>query len=349
MWIERSATSGLDEAEYSELIERSETAMFTHSWKYLSFLESLLPSASAHHLLCRQDGALIGALPVFTTQTDECFVANSLPFFGSHGGTVLDSTASESAHSKLLESFEELALSFPTHSATLIEPPDLGNARRHAPNTFTFSDSRIGQITEIPTDIAEGYTREKLLGRFEKRARNSVNRSLRGELTLSPADSEQSLDEVYAIHVKNMLAIGGTPKPKDFVSAVRKNFIDGDDYQLFVARDGRRIVAGLLVFYFKSWAEYFMPATEPRYRIEQPMSGLILLAMEAAIQRGKTRWNWGGTWKSQTGVHRFKRGFAARDIAYRYFTKLAPAEHWAPEVVRITREKNPFFYIAPER
>ena len=58
------------------------------------------------------------------------------------------------------------------------------------------------------------------------------------------------------------------------------------------------------------------------YRSEQPLSVLIFRAMQDAIkEKGSKHWNWGGTWKSQHGVYRFKSRWGAHDNKYRYHIK----------------------------
>ena len=76
------------------------------------------------------------------------------------------------------------------------------------------------------------------------------------------------------------------------------------------------------------------------------MSLLVYSAMQDAVARGCTRWNWGGTWASQTGVHRFKSRFGARDLPYHYFTRV-----FEPDLLRMTRSELEreyrFFYVLP--
>ena len=43
--------------------------------------------------------------------------------------------------------------------------------------------------------------------------------------------------------------------------------------------------------------------------------------MDAAAG-GKAWFNFGGTWLTQEGVHRFKRKWGARAVSYRYFTQV---------------------------
>jgi hypothetical protein len=64
--------------------------------------------------------------------------------------------------------------------------------------------------------------------------------------------------------------------------------------------------------------------------------------META-REGFTCWNWGGTWRSQEGVYRFKNRFGARDMPYRYFHRLLDVSLMT-ELPSNVAAKFPYFY-----
>ena len=76
-----------------------------------------------------------------------------------------------------------------------------------------------------------------------------------------------------------------------------------------IAEYENKVIAALLVFLYNQPAEYYTPVILNEYRPLQPMSGLIYQAMQEAITCGMKWWNWGGTWKSQDGVYRFKKSW----------------------------------------
>ena len=83
-----------------------------------------------------------------------------------------------------------------------------------------------------------------------------------------------------------------------------------------------QLVSGLLVFNFKDWVEYFVPATNERFRSMQPLSAVIYLAMKhSMIHKSSRRWNWGGTWPSQSDVYFFKSRWGSKEFPYKYFIK----------------------------
>ncbi len=143
-----------------------------------------------------------------------------------------------------------------------------------------------------------------------------------------------------------MSAMGGLAKSQEFFASIPSHLRAGEDFDVWVARADGSIVAGLLVLYGNSVAEYFTPAVEHDHRSGQPMALILLRAMVDAAERGCSAWNWGGTWTSQDGVFRFKRKWGAQESRYRYFVKVNDGEllDSTPEELQ---ERFPHFYVAP--
>jgi lipid II:glycine glycyltransferase (peptidoglycan interpeptide bridge formation enzyme) len=79
------------------------------------------------------------------------------------------------------------------------------------------------------------------------------------------------------------------------------------------------------------------------YKDQQALSALVLHAMAEAVVEGREFWNWGGTWRSQEGVYRFKNRFGAIDKTYRYFFRLLQPS--LSEMSGSTaRQEFPYFY-----
>ena len=103
-----------------------------------------------------------------------------------------------------------------------------------------------------------------------------------------------------------------------------RNCLPSSARRLSLAFDRDTPVAALLTLYGGQTVEYLTPAVDVDARPRQPLSFLIWKAMNEAINRGMTRWNWGGTWVDQLSLHHFKAGFAAQNHPYSYFTMTGP-------------------------
>ena len=61
--------------------------------------------------------------------------------------------------------------------------------------------------------------------------------------------------------------------------------------------------------------------------------------MASAAKRGMTRWNWGGTWLSQDGVYRFKKGWAGRVVRTKNRAQYAAANLMQDAIRRKRRRR----------
>jgi lipid II:glycine glycyltransferase (peptidoglycan interpeptide bridge formation enzyme) len=173
-------------------------------------------------------------------------------------------------------------------------------------------------VTELP-EPGSGFE-ERLLELVDASARRNVRKAQRAGFEV--ARDEDALDDLRRLHEENMAAIGGAAKSPAFFDAVPRHFRAGEEWQLWVARRDGAAAGALLTFHFARTAEYYTPAIAHDHRSDQPLAALLVAAMADAAERGMRRWNWGGTWRSQTGVYRFKRKWGADERRYRYLTQL---------------------------
>jgi lipid II:glycine glycyltransferase (peptidoglycan interpeptide bridge formation enzyme) len=162
--------------------------------------------------------------------------------------------------------------------------------------------------------------------------------------------SESTLQELHALHAKNIQEKGGIAKPKSFFNAIQMQFEQDSDYRIYTARTKNgELVSALMLLYFKDIVEYFEPATAKSWLSSQPLSGLIFRGMyDAIIERNAKIWNWGGTWLSQDGVYRFKSRWGTTDHPYRYYTRIFSGHKGLESTSETALLKGyPWFYTIP--
>tara|TARA_Y100000591_G_C21830439_1_gene699236 strand:+ start:1048 stop:2112 length:1065 start_codon:yes stop_codon:yes gene_type:complete len=314
-------TSNLEFA-YDRLLQKSPSAMFNHSLLYRDFLRLILKDSEDRYLCAFEDNQMRAALPVFIKHDSIGAVVNSLPFFGSHGGIVGESNLDRKISDALLEKLNDLCQKINAISCTLIESPweeDRGRYDSFEANLF---DERIGQIISLPKRADILTVENDLMGLYHSKTRNMVRKGIKGGFDVDHDGSSETLDTLHAIHEKNIHSIGGTPKEFSTFKAIQKIFNYDVDYRIYTASKNGKIVSALLLFYYKDMVEYFTPVTLESYRNQQPLSLLIFRSMrDAVVEREANYWNWGGTWLSQSGVHRFKSRWGTNDYPYRYRIK----------------------------
>jgi len=324
-----------DDAQKTFLHGRPE-AMLYHSPKYRHLLVELLG--------CRPLGAavfdgdeLVGIAAVMESGGPHGRVLNSLPFYGSHGGLL---ARTDDARRMLGDWYRNLVAGDGIAAATMVENP-------LAPGTSVdgvagdFADERIGQLTPLTAGKAEP---DALMASLHSKTRNMVRKAASSGITVG-TDAGQ-LEALARIHGDNMRAMSASPKPDRFFDLVPRLFEEGEEWQCWVGWKDGEVAAALLVLHFNGITEYFTPAVREEHRSSQALSLVIFEAMRESARRGMRWWNWGGTWRSQESVHRFKSRWGTVDMPYRYRTvvrnrallSLSPDELLAG---------YPYFYVLP--
>lgn len=336
-----------EEEEYNTFLDNSTESMFFHSIPYRNLLKEFL-ECEPYFLIARKKDVIIGALPSFLkTNTSYGNILNSLPFFGSNGGFIIDSQLEDiekgEIKKELLAKFNELANENDCVLSTIITSPfdkDLGFYENNI--SYRYKDSRTGQIAvfEDPTEDLEEYIMYNII---EKRCRAAIRRPIKQGVTVELLDDFKPL---FEMHTENLTSKGGISKPLSFFEAVKKNL--GGNFNLMYAIKDDKIIAGLLLFYFKNSVEYFTPAFYIEHAVEQGMSLLMYEGMKKAIADGYKYWNFGGTWASQEGVYKFKKSWGGKDFPYYYYiTQHGNIDKIMESTPEKLIEEYKWFYVLP--
>ncbi len=295
------------------LLSREETLLY-QSWRYQQMLIELLACRQETRLAVDDQNRVVAAMPLMGMEGRFGTVLNSLPFYGSNGGLIGDDQAGLDA---LQTAYLQLLSEQVVAAATFIENPLAPGGPQGLP--FDLVDERIGQLTPLPTSNDP----DALMGMFHQKTRNMVRKANKVGVTITIENT--AMPFLVETHEENMGEIGGAPKSRRFFDLVPHLFREGKDYDIYLARIGSEPVAALLLFYYNRTVEYFTPVVKAQFRDTQALSGVIFRAMRDATQAGFRWWNWGGTWLSQDGVHRFKSRWGTRDIPYHYYTSVRNA------------------------
>jgi hypothetical protein len=329
-----------------DLFANFQGASIYDSTGYIRFLSSALTDVNFFCLLCREGDAPIGMLLLFEqTSVDGQRVLNSLPFFGSHGGPCWrrDVSDSDLVQEALLIALSQLAEARRAASITIVEsisrPINIAIAERLG---FNVVDDRIGQITNLPDEKCN--TEKALFHLYHAKARNAIRKGQKLRQVFERRTDNQSLQWLQETHERSILSLGGVPKnPKIFYELLKRFPLDAGA-RLYIGTCDSKPVSGLLLLQHADTIEYFTPAVAEEFRELQALPALIHHALVEATRDGFQRWNWGGTWRSQTGVYRFKSRFGAFDTQYRYFLKIID-EKMTTQSPSLLREKFPYFYV----
>jgi GNAT acetyltransferase-like protein len=344
--VERLGDANAD--DYRHVLKTAPHVLLHSSLTYLAFLERVLVAAHPHYFIAYENERPVGILPAIVGANPRYGpVVNSLPFYGSNGGVTTSADARDvvAVYGALLGALDDLATSVHAVASTVISNPlDDSTTFYESRGAHTFRDERIGQVTSLPP--AEGDVAAALMGMFHQKTRNAIRKAEKSAIAFGHEDTLTALRALAELHRQNVEAVGGRAKPWQVFAAIRETFAYDHDYRVYTAEYEGQVVAALLVFFHQKTAEYFTPATAEAFRSLQPMSLLAHRAMEEAVQRGCTHWNWGGTWRSQHGVYQFKSRWGTRDLPYYYYTRLFDRDLLRLTPTELLREYE-FFYVLP--
>lgn len=320
---------------YAAFLKGVDDSLLYYSLKYKAFLEDLLRCRPQYWIVLEGD-EVVGVLPLMEKDGPWGKVINSLPFYGSNGGIL---AGTQTACELLARKFEAVASQSDVLSSTLIEHP------LHAiPDSivrYDLLDERIGQLTSLE-GLAKSPESIHLL--TDSTARRNIRKAERAGVEVR-VDND-AVEFLRNVHTENMLAIGGKAKSTRFFETFPKYFLAGKDYDIYVAQRDGKATAALLLFYFNRTVEYYTPVVVSEQREYQSTALILRTAMIDAARHGFLYWNWGGTWRSQDGVWRFKRKWGGKDHRYRYFVRVNRSKVFTKKPKDIMRA-YPDFYVVP--
>lgn len=333
--------------KYDAFIRNHPARSLFNSLKFKLFLEKTIPNSNAIYILGMENGIPQLIFPIFLVRGKYGTVANSLPFFGSHGGPIHSEECPEHLYNMVFEYYEKICETNNVVTSTLIEPYQWQAKIDFKHLGFSIVDQRIGQVSELP-NIEQGSFETDLYQMMHSKTRNLVRKALKKSFDIQVDNTKQSMNALYALHNLNMSKIGGMAKPKYVFENILSCLIPGEDFDIFVAKREQNIAAMLLLLYEGKTVEYFTPVIADEHRSDQPLSAIIFAAMKCASKNDFKNWNWGGTWLSQDGVYRFKSRWGAKDKRYNYWLKNhnESADIINQDPVTLVNE-YPFFYTRP--
>lgn len=331
------------ENKYRDYIAKNKNAFMYYSLQYRKLLTNLLQDES-DYLIALEGNDIVGCMPVFyRTDPELGTVANSMPYYGGHGGPLADS---DGVRRKLLEAYLKEIQKKQCVASTIVGSPieDFDWLYKDVLKP-TFIDERIELMTYFPK-VDEDIASESLMGIFHYKVRNMIRKAIKNGVVVQIDNSDDAVEFLYETHKSNMVAIGGMPKEHRLFSLISSDYRKGIDYNIYVASLEGRKIAAMLVFYFMDTVEYYTPAIVSQYRNYQPLSLIIYSAMKDAMRMGMEKWNWGGTGLTQNSLYTFKSRWGTTETRYYYYTKI-----WDKNILKTGKdmilEKYKNYYVYP--
>lgn len=311
--------------DWDRLVTASPAGTFYQSSANLELIAGLT-AARVRFFTVRHDGRLAGGLAFACADGPLGVVVNSLPYYGSYGEALIAPGApkgtAEALYGALLDHCRELdALCLTVITSPF--SPAAGHAAVGELLHATFTAQRICHATPLPQargDAPEAYF-ERIFALVAGRARTAYRKATQLELALGMLETEADATDFSAVHKENIGGKGGLFKHEAFFNMALAFSLDGRaGAQIAVAQKGSAFAGGAVFFAFNRIAEYHTVALRDEFRSSGALNKVIIDKMAAFGQQGAKWMNFGGTWRSQDGVRKFKESFGAVELPYSYHT-----------------------------
>ncbi|NQW42604.1 MAG: GNAT family N-acetyltransferase [Bacteroidetes bacterium] len=307
---------------YNLWLELCPEALFLHHSEYLFLLENHLQCKAFVTICKNEQEQWIGALPILLKETPIGSAINSLAYFGSNGGFLLQDNLNESIKTELLNRLETWSSEIDALSWNIVSnyflPQELDFIKQNI--VLDNVSERIGQVTELP-NYSEHFE-EDLMGIFEDPRPRNIRKALKSGIVVELSDGQnEDWEFLHQIHSQNMQAIGAPVKHLSFFTSIPQ-YISKAYYSLYIAQLDSKKIGAMLVFQYNKTIEYYTPGTDVEFRNLQPSSILIFQAMKDLAAKGYKYWNWGGTASREAGVYDFKKKWGAQERLYWHLTKI---------------------------
>lgn len=297
-------------------------------------------------------GEIIGLLPLFVRNGPAGKVANSLPFFGSYGGCLVDPLLEKESRrglkKRLIAGLLNWAREENISLVTVINHPFEEDSDLYISEIRPdFQDERIGQVLPLPQIKDSDEAVERLMLKAHQKTRNMIRKGLRST-EVRVENNIEAFRFLHEVHRDNMEALGGHSKEWRFFQLVEERLVPEKEYMLYVGYVEDRHAAASLTLRYGGFIDYFTPAVRREFRSTQALSAVIIRAMQDASVSGYQWWNWGGTWLDQKNLYRFKARWGGQDRRYLYHIKVLEDQRGFIEMGKDELLRSyPFFYTIP--
>jgi hypothetical protein len=159
----------------------------------------------------------------------------------------------------------------------------------------------------------------EIFSSFEKQgAQRSIKIAEKEGVTVRECKSFEEFEEFYRLQVMTRRRLGVPAQPKTFFKGVWDYIVTPGLGFVFLAFKDQTPIAGGVFFKFNNTTFYKYSASDMTYKSLQPNHAFLWQGIQRAIAEGCTVFDFGRSEKSNEGLRRFKRGWAAteHELAY---------------------------------
>jgi lipid II:glycine glycyltransferase (peptidoglycan interpeptide bridge formation enzyme) len=177
-------------------------------------------------------------------------------------------------------------------------------------------------------EIDLNHDLDQLFARFTGSVRGAIRKALKSGVVAETSRSRESLATFYHLHLRTRRRHGLPPQPFRFFLNVHKELVENDMAFVSLARMGSRPIAAAVFFQAANKGLYKYAASDERF---QQLRGNDLVLWEGIrflVKKGTSALHLGRTSLQNTGLRRFKLGWAVKEEIVHYFRFDVAANSW---------------------
>jgi hypothetical protein len=161
--------------------------------------------------------------------------------------------------------------------------------------------------TSIILDIGNGE--EYVWRKIRRETRKDVRKGVKNNLIIERGWF--FLDQFYKVYVDNMIQNSASIHSKKYFIELAEKL--GKKAALFVVLDNSKVIAGMVVLYSETIAEFYIGAWNRKYAKKSPYTFMYWNAIVDAIKKGMERVDMGES-KIDSGTYKYKINFGGRAV-----------------------------------
>lgn len=178
-----------------------------------------------------------------------------------------------------------------------------------------FSIESFEKSSKYSDFVLELNKENDLIMSFDKKLRNGIRKAEK-LVSVERMSIKEGLNDFYKMHVSTMKFLQSPPFAKSFYEQMAET----NGFILFAKHEGK-IIASILVNYFRTDAKYEAAVYIPKYRDLQANSLLVYKALLFSKEDGMKRFFFGRTVPEGT-VYEFKKRWNAKEFPIDYYYKV---------------------------
>ena len=338
-----------DEASYSNFVENSKSSSVQTNLDWRNLVHEL-DGDIPYFLVAKQNRDIVGVLPLYFSKNKFGNILTSSVWHTISGILCsVEGRELERVYKKLLDYSVSLAKELDCVLLSIGGNP--------------FVDDKSLYLNNLQPDyVLENFVQYICLSEiydemgklvhpnYVRRTNLSKNLAKLSQLkvSISEVQSQQFVDQAFALQEKRLKELGGRPFPKEFLDSVLKNITLKDQGRFLFAFHEEKMISTCLFLSNKHRMDAFMMCMDSDFSHLRPNFALTKYMLDWAQKRTIPIFHWMSSSRNDDGVYRFKEQWGSHEGTFLYLTKiLGDISSWRKMSFAQLNEAYEFHYLLP--